>query len=154
MSFDFGIGSVEELKERVRYATSYTDDSNDGLPESQLESIIRDAQLKVYLKTGSDAWFTDDGLGLVLFAYTCMRVKASVENFAIVRYAIGDETVTTRNADPEDSQQIQMWADDVRDGLNASSVDTPSRATLSNTAAYIGESHYHDYGYHRDDSHY
>lgn len=151
MPFDFDISSVEELKERVRFATDYTDTSDDGLTESQLESIIRDAQLKVYLTTDSDAWFTDSGLGLVLFAYTCMRVKAAVENFAIVRYAIGDETVTTRDADPEDSQQIQMWAEDVRDGLNASSVDTTNRPTLSNTASYVGESHYHDYSGHDRD---
>lgn len=148
MTFNFEISSIEELKARVWQATSY-EDSPDELPETQLESLIKDAQLKVYLKTGSDQWFTDPGLGLVLFAYTCMRAKAAIENFAIVRYAIGDETVTTRNADPDDSQQIQMWAEDVRDGLNASSVDMTQRPTLENTSGYIGDSHVH--GHHNHD---
>lgn len=134
----FDITDDTTLKSRVRNATGY-EDNQDELPETQLDSIVNDAKLKVAIKTGSEAWYTDRGLSLVLYAYTCMRAKAAVENIAIVSYSLGNESVNMRNADPEDSQQIQQWADDIRDGLDASDADTKQRLSMANTSGYIGE---------------
>lgn len=135
----------KELKEAVRGETDYADNA-DELPDTSsgdgtsMTKVIERAKAKVELETGSDQWFSDNGLGFALVAYASMRAKAAVENFAISGYTMGDETVQTRNADPEDSQQIQQWADDVRTGLDASSVDSKQGVGMSNTSSYIGES--------------
>ena len=142
----FGITEDSELKERARSATGYADDSDEGILESDLDNIVKDAKTKVYLETQSTDWYSDDGLGFSLLAYTCMRTKATVENFAIVKYSLGNESVTTRNATPEQSQQIQQWADDVRSGLNASSLDKSTKPKMQNTSGFVGEDYvYTDY---------
>lgn len=132
--------SDSELKTIVRDETSYEDNS-DELPNSQLETIIARAKGKVELTTGSGSWYSDNGLGFALAAYTCMRAKAAVENISLSGYSIGDERVSFKTEDPEDSHQLQMWAEDVKDGLAASSVDQAVGPTPTNTSSYIGESH-------------
>ena len=132
------ITSDTELKQKVRADTQY-DDNTDELPESTLDVLIETAKLRVKLKTGSDEWFTDAGLGLVLLAYTCMRAKVAVENVNIEEYQLGNQRVRTRNADPETSQQMQQWAEDIRVGLNASDTYKPQRPGLQNSSSYIGD---------------
>lgn len=132
-----------ELKARVRDLTSY-DDNPDELPDSQLEGIIDQAMDRVELETGSSAWFSDNGLGFALVAYTCMRAKAAIENVALSGYSIGDEQVTFASEDPEDSAQYQQWAEDVRVGLDASDKDTHSGPALRNSTSYIGDSYTED----------
>lgn len=130
-----------ELKTAVRAETQY-EDTTDELPDSDLDTLVERAKAKVELETGSSKWYSDDGLGFALVAYTCMRAKAAMENATIERYTLGDHSVTVHNADPDTSQQIQQWGDDVRTGLNASSADTSQRPTMKNTSGYIGESYY------------
>lgn len=132
-----------ELKDIVRAETSY-EDTADELPSTQLDAIVERAKAKTELETGSDAWFTDNGLGFALAAYTSMRAKAAVENFSLSNYSMGDEQVGFASDDPEDSQQIQQWADDVKTGLDASGVDEQQGPTPTNTSGYIGEDYYHE----------
>lgn len=129
-----------ELKTIVRDETSY-DNTADELPDSQLDTLVERAKAKVELTTGSSAWYTDNGLGFALAAYACMRAKSAVENVPLSGYSLGDERVSFDADDPETSQQLQMWAEDVRDGLDASAVDDPQGPTPTNTSGYIGESH-------------
>ena len=140
----FSISDDSELKTRVRSATGYEDDEDEGILTSDLDNIIKDAKAKVFLETNAKKWYTDDGLGFALLAYTCMRTKAQVENFAISKYSLGNESVTTRNATEEQSQQIQQWADDVRTGLNASELDKSTKQKMRNTSGYVGESYIYD----------
>ena len=86
------INDDASLMDAVRAETQYGDNSNE-LPASDLTEIMKNAKRRVYLETGSKAWYTDEGLGLVLFAYTCMRAKSAVENIPIAGYTIGDEQV-------------------------------------------------------------
>lgn len=130
----------EELKTIVRDETSY-DDSEDELPESQLDTVVERAKGKLEMTTGSDAWYSDDGLGFALAAYAAMRAKSAVENVPLSGYSIGDEQVSFDSADPETSQQLSMWADDVTDGLDASDLDTAQGPTPTNTSGYIGETY-------------
>jgi hypothetical protein len=134
------IQSDSDLRDAVRAETSY-DDTEDELPQSQLDTLIDRAKHRVSVETGSEQWYSDDGLGLVLVAYTCMRTKSSMENFAIEEYSLGNQDITTRNADPEDSQQIQQWAEDVRVGLDRSTVDESPTPKPRNTAHYVGENY-------------
>ena len=145
MTNDHHITSDNELKAQVRADTQY-EDSLDELPESTLDAIISTAKLRVEMKTGSTAWYSDPGLGLVLLAYTCMRTKAAVENVVIEEYQLGNQRVRTRNVDPETNQQIQQWAEDVIIGLNASDTYKPQRPTMQGTGTFIGGSHIHDRG--------
>lgn len=131
-----------ELKTIVRGETSY-EDTEDELPDSQLDVIVDRAKATVELKTGSNNWYSDDGLGHALAAYTAMRAKSAVENVGLDSYSLGDTDVSFSDTDPDSSQQLQQWADDVALGLNASDVDTSgSSLQMENTSGYVGESYY------------
>lgn len=129
-----------ELEQIVRGETGY-EDADGELPQSDMEVVIEQSKGRMELETGSDAYYTDDGLGYALAAYTKMRAKASVENVPLSSYNIGDEQVSFDTDDPEDSHQLQQWAEDVRVGLDASDLDTASGPTMQNTSGYIGESY-------------
>lgn len=135
--------SDSELKTIVRDETSY-EDTSDELPDSQLDTIIARAKGRVELETGSSAYYSDDGLGFALAAYTCMRAKSAVENISLRSYSLGDTDVTFAHTDPEDSLQLQMWAEDVRVGLDASSLDSSQGPVMKNTSDYIGETYIGD----------
>lgn len=122
----------------VRAETGYEDNA-DELPQSDLDTIIDQAMARVELKTGSNRWFSDDGLGFALTAYAKMRAKAAMENVPLSSYTLGAEQVSFNEADPETSQQLQQWAEDVRVGLDASDVDDDTGKMPSNTSGYIGE---------------
>ena len=136
-----------ELKSQVRDITSY-EDTQDELPSDQLDGIVDRAKARMELETGSDQWYNDDGLGFALVAYTAMRAKASIENVPLASYSIGDEQVTFDDDDIEDSAQYQQWADDVRVGLDASSLDESSGPVLRNSTSYIGDDYIEDYDDH------
>lgn len=129
--------SDSELLDAVRAETQYSD-SESELPASELEEIMQNAKRRVFLETGSKAWYSDEGIGLVLLAYTAMRAKSAVENAPIAGYTLGDEQVQIRQADPDTSAQIQQWAEDVRVGLDASDLDSSNRNQIRNTSSYIG----------------
>lgn len=141
--------SDTELKDVVRGMTSY-DDAPDELPASQLDKVVERAKAELELETGSDAWFSDDGLGFALAAYVSMRAKAAIENVPLSGYSIGDERVSFDQSAPEDSHQLQQWAEDVQTGLDASSADTSVGPVPTNTSSYIGETYIEDRD---DDSH-
>lgn len=132
-----------ELKTIVRDETS-CEDTSDELPDSQLDTLIERAKATVELRTGSDQWYSDNGLGFALASYTCMRAKAAVENIVIESYSFGSNDISFRNADPEGSQQIVQWKDDVRIGLEASDLDDSPQLRLKNSTGYIGETYYGD----------
>lgn len=136
---NFALTSDPELKTAVRDATSY-EDSGDELPDSQLDGHLDDAKREMYGRTGSDEWYSDVNYGQALKSYTCIVAKAAVENINIVSYNIGDEQIALRNADPDDSQQIQLWAQQVSRSLDDSEVNFENEQNLglSNTAGYIG----------------
>lgn len=129
-----------ELRQIVRSETGY-EDSPDELPQSRLDILIERAKGKVELTTGSTKWYSDKGLGYALAAYTAMRAKASMENVSLEGYTFGAESVTFADTDPETSQQLQQWAEDVKDGLDFSSVDTQQGVSPRNTSGYIGETY-------------
>lgn len=133
----------EELKQIVRAETGYAD-NEDELSDSDLDVIVERSKGKVELSTDSDQWYTDNGLGFALAAYTCMRAKAAVENVPLASYSFGDEQVSFESADVDQSQQLQQWAEDVRDGLDKSNVDQSVGPTPTNTSGYIGETYTHD----------
>lgn len=124
-----------ELITRVRAATGY--DESD-LSQSDIESLLATAKLRLSSETGASDWYSDSGLGLSLFAYTCMRVKAAVENIPLQSYSLGDETVSFKTSNETDSLQMSQWAEDVRVGIESSDAVTESARLPSNTADYIG----------------
>lgn len=143
--------SDTELKNQVRDITSY-EDTDDELPSSQLDGIVDRSKAAMELETGSDQWYSDDGLGFALAAYVAMRAKAAIENVPLASYSIGDEQVTFDDDTVENSAQYQQWADDIRTGLDASDLDEQRGVTFKNSSSYIGESYIDDYDYEdRDD---
>lgn len=139
MSTTYSIADDTELKTRVRAATGY-EDTADELPESQLSSIIETAKLQLSMEVDGDNFYANDGLSLALFAYTCMRAKSALENVALSSYSIGDEQVSFDTDDPDNSVQLQLWADDVATGIATYESATDDARVPTNTASYIGES--------------
>lgn len=140
----FAVTSDAELEDAARDKTSY-DDTTDELPgshdaDTQMQGLIEDAKRVLYMKTGSDQWYSDVGYGQALVALTAMKMKEAVENVNIESYGIADESLSFHNADPEDSQQIQSWSSEVNEGLNESDVEFEKSQDLglSNTSSYIG----------------
>lgn len=139
---DFAVTSDDELETAVRDKTSY-DPTPDELPgddtSGQFNGVMDDAKRVLYMKTDSSEWYDDLAYGQALVAMTAMKAKEAVENVHISSYGIGDESLSFRNADPEDSQQIQSWSDEVNQGLAESEVEFETdNVRFKNTASYIG----------------
>lgn len=137
---DFALENDSELKSAVRDATSY-DNTEDELPSAQLDGLVDDAKREMYGRTGSQQWYSDVNYGQALKAWTCITVKAAVENINIESYSIADESIVLSNADPEDSQQIHLWMNQVSRALNQADDAGFQRnqdLSFSNTSAYIG----------------
>jgi hypothetical protein len=130
-----------ELKTAVRAETSY-EDTPDELPSDTFDDLVERAKARLEVQTGTDQWYSDNGLGLALVAYTCMRAKASLENISMAGYSIGAEDVDFHHADPDDNLQMQQWAEDVRVGLDASSLDSSTNLQMADGANYVGENYY------------
>lgn len=131
-----------ELIDVVRGETGY-EDTEEELPTDRMDVVVERSKGRLQMETAvSDAdWYSDDGLGFALGAYACMRAKAAVENISLSSYSIGDEDVTFDTDDPENSQQLQQWADDVAAGLDSSDADTDTGKQPRNTSGYIGETY-------------
>lgn len=140
--------SDDELKTVVRADTDYSD-NEDELPEGRLDVLVERAKARLQMETGvaDGEWYSDDGLGFALAAYACMRAKASVENISMSSYSIGEEEVVFSNATPEQSQQLQQWAEDVSAGLDYSDADEDTGKMPRNTADYVGETYTKDPDY-------
>lgn len=139
MAKPFALTDDTELKQAVRDATSYQDTA-DELPATQLDGLVAKAKRRLYGRTGNDMWYDDINYGRALEAWTCIEVKAAVENIHIESYSIADETISLRNATREQSQQLQLWLSDAKDGIAKSDVafeDDPD-ISFANTSAYIG----------------
>jgi hypothetical protein len=139
MAKPFALTNDTELKQAVRDATSYQD-AADELPATQLDGLVAKAKRRLYGRTGSDMWYDDINYGRALEAWACIEVKAAVENIHIESYSIADETISLRNATRDQSQQLQLWLSDAKDGIAKSDVafeDDPD-ISFSNTSAYIG----------------
>lgn len=134
--------SDTEVKTIVRGETSY-EDTADELPSTQLDTILERAKGKIQLRTGATNWYSDNGLGYALAAYTCMRAKAAVENVPLSDYSLGDEELSFDPDDPESSQQLNQWAQDVKDGINASSATLSNSPNPTNSSEYIGTDYVH-----------
>ena len=133
------------LKRYVRVLSGYSD-SEDELPEHDLESIIGATKLELKLRGNSDQWFSDDGLGLMLLGYTLINAKSQVENIVIEEYQLGNERVRTRNASPEQNQQLNRWAELVNVGKQASTTFKPNKQMMRSTGDFIGRQSIRDTG--------
>lgn len=120
-----------DLRSKVRSLTQY-DDNEDELPQSDLDDIIWATKLDLKNETGSEAWYTDDGLGEALLYGTMIAAKVTVENYGAVQWSFGDETVTTTaEVPPEDSAQLQQWAERANNGMDSSSETTDGIPTMT-----------------------
>lgn len=145
----FAITSDEELLTAVRDKTSYSDttdewpgsyDSNNNELTGQAGGNVDDAKRILYMKTGSDKWYSDLAYGQALVAMSAMKAKEAVENINISSYGIGDESLSFTNAGPEESQQIASWSKEVNEALAESGVEFEKSQDLplGNTSSYIG----------------
>jgi len=135
----FAITNDAELESAVRDKASY-DDTGDEWPTSQAEGNINDAKRILYMKTGSDEWYDDVAYGQALVSLSAMKAKEAVENVNISSYGIGNETLSFDNADPDSSQQIRSWSDEVDTALDESAINFEKSQDLpfGNTSSYIG----------------
>jgi len=120
-----------DVREYVRQVTDY-DDTELGVAD--LDGQIDIAEMVVYNRTSSDAFYHDVGLGQALVFTTAILAKVSMENYSVTRWNIGDQYIDA-GSDGATDQQIQQWNEMVRQGITNSN-ETPSGPR--NTASYIG----------------
>lgn len=139
----FAVTSDSELIDAVRGKTSYSD-ATDELPgdetTDQMSEVLDDAKRVLYMKTGSDKWYTDVAYGQALVSLTALKAKEAVENINIQSYGIADESLSFSNADPDESQQIQSWSEEMNQALDQSDVEFEKTQDIqfTNTSSYIG----------------
>jgi hypothetical protein len=134
----FQIDDDDDLQAAVRSATGYHDEI-DELTPSNLEAHIEDAKRDVYIETDSTEWYDDLALGQALKAYTCIITKVAVENYSVSSYSFGDITISAPDASPEESTQLQRWAEQAAEALEESAANEDAKPTgMRNTSGYIG----------------
>lgn len=135
----FAVTDDADLEEAVRDKTSYAD-STDEWPTTQASGNIDDAKRYLYVKTGSEEWYDDVAYGHALIAMTALKAKEAVENVNIDSYGIGNESLSFANADPDESQQIRSWSNEIDSALDESAINfqKTQRLSLQNTSSYIG----------------
>ena len=141
-----------ELKAVVRSATGY-DDIEDELQATDLDSIVGQSEGRLMLEADvtESTLYNDDGLSFALAAYTKIRAKAAAENVGLSSYSLGAEEVSFDTSDPETSQQLQLWHEDARVGLDRSDADDQTDdLTIANSSQYIGESYAYGHPHGRD----
>lgn len=134
MAIDTSVDSESDLKTLTRSLTQYSDTN---ISPTDLDNLVRVAAMRVETKAGSDAWFSDDELGKALLFTTCILTKASVENYSVNSWEIGDETIEVENASESESVQLSEWASAVADAIEESE-ETTGGYVPSNTANFIG----------------
>jgi len=94
----------------------------------------------LFIRTGSDKWYSDIAYGQALVAMGALKAKEAVENINIASYGIADESLSFSNADPDSSQQIQSWSSEINESLRQSDVNFEDEQDLQmrNTSGYIG----------------
>lgn len=115
----FSVTSDTETMNRVRTITGY-DDVPDELPQGVLTNLIDAAKAKIYSEAESTAWYSDHFMGEVLVYTLAVMSKLRVENYSVQKWSLGNESVTTLNANPEEEGQLMMWIDIINNNLEES----------------------------------
>lgn len=127
---NYDISEKSELKDAVRGETLYADEA-DELPASKLDQIISNAQMLIHAKTGSDQWYSDRGMGLVLLGYTCAKAKAAVENMTVQSLSLDPISIEARDSRGNEVQFTQ-YEEMISVGMTATDVSLDrSNPTLS-----------------------
>ena len=132
---DFAPTHDGEARTMVRTLTGY-DDTNEELSSEALDSHLRIAKLQLYNDVGAESFYDDAGLGQALVAAAAIYAKASIENYSVDRWSIGDTEVDVGAFNNPEGAQFVRWAELHANGLQSSDV-TPDYAP-SNTSGYIG----------------
>jgi len=122
----------------VRALTLY-EDSTDEVTQSELQTHLRVAKMRLKTKTDSDSFYVDDGLGQALVATTAIVAKAAIENYSVDSWDLGAGSIDVSGAGDTDNAQFNEWAQMAAEGIASSSTVTKTRsATNINSANYIG----------------
>lgn len=128
--------SDPEAKRLVRTLTNY-DDTEDELTDASLQGHLDIAKLELYNEVGTDAVYSDAGLGQALVAATAIYAKAAVENYSVSSWSVGDMNVSAGAFKNPENAQFMKWGKLHAGGLQSSD-KTPTHAPR-NTAGYIGD---------------
>lgn len=127
-----------EAREMIRGLTLY-EDTSDELPQSDLDTQLSIAKMQLKNETGSEDFYSDEGLGQALVATTAILAKAAVENYSITRWDVGSESIDVSGAGDDAQAQFQQWASMAADGVASSSSSSKTQsATNINSANYVG----------------
>lgn len=116
---DFSVTSDSEVTSRVRTITGY-DDQPDELPQADLSSLLDAAKSKVYSDSETTAWYSDHNMGEVLVYTLAIISKLRVENYSVKKWSLGNESITTLNANPDEEGQLNFWLDIINNNLDES----------------------------------
>lgn len=120
-TIEFTVDDDSDIKKYVRGVTFY-DDTRNELPEAKLETQIELAKNRLSVKygIGSTDYFNDDNLAQALIYGTAIYCKGAVENYSVGSWDFGDERIESHDIPPEESIQLNQWANAVDDALDNS----------------------------------
>lgn len=119
MQKEFLPESNSDLKTMVRGVTGY-DDISDEFTDSDLDTQIRLAKMRLYNEYETEAWYADSGVTQGLLYLTAILCKCAIENYSTRRWDVGDQSFWSRDLPPEDSMQLQEWTTALNEGLESS----------------------------------
>lgn len=132
----YDITTRGELMEAVRSETLYSDES-DELPQDHLDQLVANAMMLVHAKAGSDQWFSDRGMGLILLGYTCAKAKAAVENMTVDEFSLDPIRIVARDSSGNEVQ-FSQYEQMVKTGLQSTDVTLDrGQPTLSVSNSWI-----------------
>lgn len=115
----FTVTSDTDLVDRVRFITGYEDDPKE-LPSSDMDGLIQAAKSDVYSEAETTEWYDEHHLSEVLVYTTCIKCKLHIENYSVSKWSIGNESVSTLQAVPDEEGQLMEWYSEVEDNLDDS----------------------------------
>lgn len=115
----FSVTSDSDVITRVRIITGY-DDQPDEIPQTTMSGLLDAAMAKLYSDIQTTAWYSDHNIGQALVYTLCIMSKLRVENYSVKKWSLGNESLTTLNANPDEEGQLQEWNDEINDNLEDS----------------------------------
>lgn len=115
----FSVTSDSETIDRVRTITGY-DDVPDELTQSDMSNLLDAAKSKVFKDANTTAWYSDHNMGEVLVYTLSVMAKFRVENYSVGKWSLGNESVSTLNANPDEEGQLNFWFSEINENLDDS----------------------------------
>ena len=134
--------SDAELKTLIRGVTGY-DDLSSEFTDSDLDTQIQLAKMRLYNEYGTEAWYDDGGITQALLYLTAILSKCAIENYSTRRWDVGDQSFWSRDNAPDESAQFIEWTEAMNEGIDNSNSGSTTSVGPALTSNFRWWTHHH-----------